>query len=148
MVRWVGLAGCLLLSCRESSPPVNDAPLVRAVAAASATTLVSNVPRVGSPSEEQWVESMRSGDFREAARRIDLLTPVRVQDPDIRYARARAALALGDFARARTLLEKLDEELPLLADDIRRDRAECARHWSVRRRGAIFSRRGSIRNPR
>ena len=71
------------------------------------------------------MESMRAGDVREAARRIDLLPPDRASSPEIRYARARAAMAIGDFARAVSALDGLERELPLLGGEVKRDRATC-----------------------
>lgn len=78
------------------------------------------------PGENQWIESVRAGDFREAARRIDALPPERARTPELRYVRARAAVAVRDFARARALLDGLEHDLPILGDAIARARAEGA----------------------
>ena len=141
MIRRVGLVGCLLLSCREPSPPVNEAPLVRtASAASSATVLVSSAPGSAAPTEEQWVESMRSGISAKPRDASTLPTPVRVQDPDVRYARARGARARRCRARARPARKARRG----IAAPRRRHpagpRRVRARGGSVRRRGAIFCR--------
>jgi soluble lytic murein transglycosylase len=65
---------------------------------------------------ERWIE---------AARLIDALDAKTQGEPDLRYVRARAAIALGEPAKAVELLEGLENELPLLAADVRAHRAEA-----------------------
>ena len=73
----------------------------------------------------------RAGAIR-GARRAEADSPVvtgRVGSgarPQVRYARARAAIAAGDPARAVALLKGLEAELPLVAADVVRWRAEAA----------------------
>ncbi len=75
---------------------------------------------------EDWVQALRNGDFREAALEMDRLPPSRAASPEVRYARARAAMELSDFTRAASELSGLDASLPMFSDEIRHDRAECA----------------------
>jgi soluble lytic murein transglycosylase len=63
--------------------------------------------------------------MREAARSLEALPEARQKSPDVRYARARVALALGDPKAALPFLQKLENDLPLLSREIARDRAEC-----------------------
>lgn len=124
MARLVGLA-CLLVACAEPTthggvsptPPASPLP---------APVLVRSARPAPDPDEETWVASVRAGAFQEASRKLDLLPEARAKAPEVRYVRARVAMALGDFARARSLLDKLETELPLLDSDVKRDRAECA----------------------
>lgn len=77
--------------------------------------------------ERDWVEAIRLERWAEAATKIDALPAPARDRAEVKYARARAALAVGDHARARDLLAGLDATLPLLASDVRRYHAEaCA----------------------
>jgi soluble lytic murein transglycosylase len=62
----------------------------------------------------------------EAATLLDALPEVERDRPEIKYVRARAALATKDSGRAVTLLAGLEQKLPAIADDIARFRAEAA----------------------
>jgi soluble lytic murein transglycosylase len=64
--------------------------------------------------------------WSEAAALLDALPDADRDRPEIRYVRARAALATKDSARAVTLLAGLEQKLPAIADDIARFRAEAA----------------------
>jgi soluble lytic murein transglycosylase len=85
-----------------------------------------SAPKPIPEADVSWVDVMRAGDFREAARRIDLLPADHRGSPEVRYARARAAMGVGDYARAYTELDGLERALPILAFEVKRDRAECA----------------------
>ncbi len=77
--------------------------------------------------ERDWVAAVRLERWAEAATKIDALPESDRNRPEVKYARARAALGAGDPAKARDLLTGLDEALPALAGDIQRYRAEaCA----------------------
>jgi soluble lytic murein transglycosylase len=82
--------------------------------------------RLPAPVEDSWVESIRAGNFREAEHRLATLPAPRASSAEVRFVRARVALEIGDVATARTLLEHLDRDLPLLAKEIAKARAECA----------------------
>lgn len=111
-----------------SSTGLASAPGLSQAAAASA----SDAPdaSAGAPdaiAERAWVEAVRLERWAEAASKVDALPAAERDRPEVKYARARAALALGDHERARDLLAGLDAALPDLAEDVRRYRAEaCA----------------------
>jgi soluble lytic murein transglycosylase len=67
---------------------------------------------------------MRAGRFAEAAQALDALGEFEKR-PELAFARARAALELGDFRRAAELAKDLDAKLPLLEARVKRLRAEC-----------------------
>lgn len=110
----------------SSAGAASGPALAQVVASASAT----DAPGAEAPpakAERDWVEAVRLERWAEAAAKIDALASPERDRPELKYARARAALALGDHAKARDLLTGLDAALPDLADDVRRHRAEaCA----------------------
>ncbi|MBI5538152.1 MAG: transglycosylase SLT domain-containing protein [Deltaproteobacteria bacterium] len=72
-----------------------------------------------------WVESVRVGRWKEAARMLDALDDKERGQPEMRYVRARAAIALSDWDTAARLLAGLEAALPTLAADIAFYRAEA-----------------------
>jgi soluble lytic murein transglycosylase len=70
------------------------------------------------------VPALRAGRYADAAKALDA-EPDLGRRPELRLARAKAAIELGDAARAVELLEKLDVELPALATRVRRLRADA-----------------------
>jgi soluble lytic murein transglycosylase len=70
------------------------------------------------------VAALRAGRYGDAAKALDADTKLNAR-PELRLARAKAALELGDAARAVELLDHLEAELPDLAVRIRRLRAEA-----------------------
>jgi soluble lytic murein transglycosylase len=66
--------------------------------------------------DEQWDAAWRT---------LEALPEAERARPQIRYVRARVALARGNAGAALALLEGLESGLPLLADDIARRRAEA-----------------------
>jgi tetratricopeptide (TPR) repeat protein len=72
-----------------------------------------------------WPEAVRMERWVDAARAIDALPQTERDQPEVKYARARAALAIGKAADAEKLLEGLETALPLLREDIERHRAEA-----------------------
>ena len=73
----------------------------------------------------RWPALVRDERWDAAWRGLDALTEPERSRPEIRYARARVALARDDAASALPLLVGLENELPLLADDVARRRAEA-----------------------
>ena len=67
-------------------------------------------------SAEQWDAAWRA---------VDALPDADKSRPEIRYVRARIAMARGEAAAALPLLEGLDTALPLLVDDLARRRHEA-----------------------
>src|SRR5689334_22911433 len=47
-----------------------------------------------------WVDAMRAEDFREAVRRLSELDAAQAGLPEVKYARARAAMGIADFKGA------------------------------------------------
>lgn len=73
-----------------------------------------------------WTESIRRHEWTAAETAIAALPEGEQSKPEVRYARARVALALGKHAEAVTRLEKLEDALPLLRETIGKTRAEAA----------------------
>jgi soluble lytic murein transglycosylase len=127
-LRLTGWAALLALSCARGAP--GDTPpggpssaLVRSGEAPTAPLAASATPAEPPAPSGSWVEAARQQRWAEAARLIDELSPEQRAQPGVRYARSRAALELGDHARAVRELGGLEKELPLLASEIARDRA-------------------------
>lgn len=116
------LAALLPLGCAEhnaSNPPpsqsnghagATDAPATAASGAGS----------------RPWAEAVRMERWAEAASLIDALPEAERSRPEMRYVRARAALAAKESALALKLLDGLEQRLPDLAVDVARWRAEAA----------------------
>jgi soluble lytic murein transglycosylase len=77
------------------------------------------------PGADTWVTLVRAERWAEAAIAIDASSDAGKSEPAVRLVRARAAMALGDFARALAMLDGLEAEMPSISDDIRRWRAEA-----------------------
>ncbi len=134
-MRSVGLYAALallVLGCARSSPAgAGEAgPSVSPGRAHSvdppAKSAKAAEPPANPSGDGTWVEAVRMERWADAARLIDALDKKKRDEPEVRYARARAAIALGDHQRAVKLLDGLGKKLPLLAGDIalRRARAE------------------------
>ncbi|WP_437314443.1 transglycosylase SLT domain-containing protein [Sorangium sp. So ce385] len=127
------LLGASLAACAEphaSGPPPSqstaraaplDAPLAAAAAAAAAVPPLAPPLALGA-----WVEAVRLERWAEAAERLDALPTEQRAMPAMKYARARVAFELGDHGKAVELLHGLEQELPLLAREVSRYRAEAA----------------------
>lgn len=119
MARAAWLALCLVACTRPAAN--GSAPASKpTVPPTVSTNAVASVP---SP-EDRWVEALRSEDFREASRRLAELDPEHANRPEVKYARARVFMALGDYKSASPLLDGLEQSLPLLQHEVVRDRAE------------------------
>ena len=111
---------------KPNTPPVpSSAPREPGEAAVEASATPPAAPTEAPPART-WVDAVRMERWAEAATLMDALAADELSRPAVRYARARVALALGDAARAAPLLAGLERELPLLAEDIQRWRAEAA----------------------
>jgi soluble lytic murein transglycosylase len=75
--------------------------------------------------EVQWAGLVRDERWDSAWRALEALPDVDRSRPELKYLRARVALARGDSGAALPLLDGLEATLPLLADDIARRRAEA-----------------------
>ncbi len=127
---WVG--GCAEKGALGAPPSHSTSripPALAATAAASATTseAVDAAPSGNSQRAEErtWVAAMRLERWAEAAQKLDALPATERDQPALKYARGRAALALGDATKARDLFTGLSASLPLLAADVERYLAEA-----------------------
>jgi soluble lytic murein transglycosylase len=72
-----------------------------------------------------WAEAVRRERWDVAAHELEALEEAEKTRPEIRYVRARVALARADAKAGLALLDNLEDALPLLAPDIARWRAEA-----------------------
>jgi soluble lytic murein transglycosylase len=120
------LAGCerSLADARPQGAP----QLARSAAPVATRVAATEAP---APLPEPAVEpnptasALRREDWQAAAAALDALGPELLEKPELRYARARAALELGEHARAIELVLDLEAKLPSLAERIARLRAEA-----------------------
>ncbi len=134
---WSSASAC----ARHQDPSVSPATLPPAVDAAPLATEAARPPapeldgatrgtEAAAPAHvakasSSWVEDVRRQRWADAAAKLDALPAADQQVPETRYVRGRAALSMGDAARAAERLEGLDASLPLLAGDIERHLAEA-----------------------
>jgi soluble lytic murein transglycosylase len=125
-------AGALLAAMACSRPEVHaesttTASSSTADAQAEARTGVASAPdavadeAIAGP----WPALVREERWDAAWRAVDALPDADKSRPEVRYVRARIALARGEAAAALPLLEGLDATLPLLAEDVARRRHEA-----------------------
>lgn len=117
---FVCLATVACAESRSGAPRAAKAATAPVSPSATASALVAQRPAGG------FAECMAAGDFRGALARIDSLPPEKREEPEIRYVRARAMMALGEHAGACPPLQGLSERLPVIARRVLRDEAECA----------------------
>jgi soluble lytic murein transglycosylase len=101
-----------------------SAPALLVTAAHGTASATPAAKAAKAAADGAWVPAMRSGRYAEAARALDAQSGF-AQRPELKLARARAAIELGDAARAVTLLSGLETELPVLETRIGRMRAEA-----------------------
>ncbi len=73
-----------------------------------------------------WSESIRKGQWKDAEAALGGLSEGELKKPEVRYAQAKVALALGKHAEALAKLVKLEDELPLLREAVSKARAQAA----------------------
>ncbi|MFO0614536.1 MAG: hypothetical protein U0414_18265 [Polyangiaceae bacterium] len=115
-----------LLSCSEHTqgvPPAVSTIAGSTVASESAAPADSASPPAP-VKDPDYRAALRLERWAEAARLIDALDPAERGKPEMRFVRARVAIALRQFDQVRPLLAGLD--LPLFTDDIARMNAEAA----------------------
>jgi soluble lytic murein transglycosylase len=100
-------------------------PLDKGVALARAAKAIEplDIPKTVGTTSSSWVEAVRMHRWADAARLIDALDASERRRPGVRFARARVARELGEWALARKQLEGLEQELPLLSGEITHERA-------------------------
>lgn len=86
-------------------------------AGASVTELATELP---------WPEAVRLGRWKDADASFSKLPPAEAKKAEVRFARARVALALGKHAEVIALLDRVEDELPLMRDLVARTRAQAA----------------------
>ena len=97
-------------------------PSASATAAAAATTPTGDGGRAGGA---PWPELVGDEQWDAAWRALEALPDADRSRPEVRYVRARVALARGEPAVALPLLDGLESALPLLAEDVGRWRASA-----------------------
>ena len=134
-VSLAALAGCA--EHRVAGPPPAEStsrpfPGLEAPAAADMPLLpgaspesFGGQPASASTAPMSWIEAVRLERWSDAGARLDALPEGDRLKPEMRYVRARAAIGASDAARAIPLLSGLEAQLPLLADDVARWRAEA-----------------------
>ena len=134
-----GARAALLLACavlagcprRDAPAPGNaglDADAVKPTDAGTAAVVDAEggLPRSDLGLALPWTEAIRADRWKDAEEGILALPDGEQKKPEVRFARARVALALGKHADAVARLEKLEDELPLLRDAIAKTRAQAA----------------------
>ncbi len=126
LARVARLAGAALFTCVVSCdrrtvsqpPPVltSPPPEPAATAEADAGSRTSDAP---------WPALVRASEWDAAWRALEILPPAEKERPEVRYVRARVALARKDAAAALPLFAGLESTLPLLTSDVQRRRAEA-----------------------
>ncbi len=105
-----------------------DASAANPIPATSVSTRTASVTESFDSSADEpgaWPALVRDERWDAAWRALDALPPASQSRPEMRYVRARVALARGDGATALPLLDGLESMLPLLAADLDRRRAEA-----------------------
>ncbi|HXX70340.1 MAG TPA: transglycosylase SLT domain-containing protein [Polyangiaceae bacterium] len=90
---------------------------------ASSIALDASAPHESASFE--WSSLVRDGRWEAAWRALEALPSPDKGRAEVRYVRARVALARGDAVAALALLDGLETALPLLAADVERRRAEA-----------------------
>ncbi len=138
----VGLCGVLALlgACADrnartspspvdaKAPDVTPAVSVAETPAASASTMTqpAGLSAEATDNRAKWSGAIRLERWDDAQKHLDVLNDAEKNRPEIRYVRGRVAFERGDAAKAVEIFTGLDEEFPLLAEDIVRRRAEAA----------------------
>ena len=128
-------SGCADRTARGLPSPVDaPAPGIEASAvveapALSASGMMPPVERLAdkaSGARAQWIQAIRIERWDEAQKSLDTLDEAERNRAEIKYVRGRVAFERGDAATAVECFTGLDKELPFMADDIVRRRAEAA----------------------
>ncbi|MCL2723218.1 MAG: lytic transglycosylase domain-containing protein [Polyangiaceae bacterium] len=109
--------------CPRSDPAASTSPVSSDASAALAPIEKSVSNDAGSIDNVPWPSAIAAERWAEAEAIISALPPAERAKPEVRLARARVARMLGKEAFAITLLDKLEDALPLLRDLIAKERA-------------------------
>ena len=127
------LAFAMLTGCGRAAPAPGSAlapasapsPASESAPDSALASPFADAAAPASADDTPWPALVRGERWDAAWRTLDALPEAERSRPEVRYARARVALARGDAAGALPLLEGLESVLPLLADDVVRRRAEA-----------------------
>lgn len=111
------------IECR-SADPAPAAPTASPPRPAVDSSL-EGVGTEAGPRARVWPESVRRERWQDAASQIDALPDAERDQPEVRYARARVAFAMGEAKLALSRMDGLEAGLPLLAAYIQRCRADA-----------------------
>ena len=117
----IALTGCPRGDQPKSISPTDAAP----ASASSDASAEAAAPIEGAL---PWPESMRLGKYAAAFDAIGKLPAGEQNKAEVRFAKARAANAIGKYAEAIAALDKLEDELPLLRELVAKVRAQAALH--------------------
>jgi soluble lytic murein transglycosylase len=121
--RRLGLAALALTAACNRAPQLAPPPPEAAPPPAPSESAAGSEADASPPGA--WPALVRDEEWSDAAKALDALSPAEKGRAEIKYVRARVALALGDGAGALPLLTGLEGQLPLLADDIAARRAQA-----------------------
>lgn len=135
-IREVVLIAALLLACNPKDAPTHATNAAAAEGgAADGSTFSITIGGDGGGEDAgatelttalPWQEYVRLSRWKEADEAIAKLPAGEQNKAEVRFARARVMAALGKHAEAVKLLEKIEEELPLLRDHVAKTRAHSA----------------------
>ncbi len=114
----------LASSCARHEPP-QPAASTQLTGADGESITAAAAATDGAVVTYPWADAVRFERWADAAHGLDALSPAEKDKPEIRYVRARVALAQADAKTAAKLLDGLDPQLPLIADDVARYRADA-----------------------
>jgi soluble lytic murein transglycosylase len=114
------VAACGRSRVNPAQPPVAEA------SPAPSPSLAQPEPSASPPRDAPWPALVRDEQWDAAWRALEALGDAEKSGPEVRYVRARVAMARGDAPSAMPLFEGLESALPLLAADIEERRAEAA----------------------
>jgi len=124
----MSLFACAACGRREQAPPAPLASSAPPLSDAAPAPSASVAGDTDDPKSIAWAESVRLERWDEAERALDALSDADKARADVRYVRARTALARGEHAKALELLQGIEASLPLLTDDVAKHRAEAKLH--------------------
>ena len=120
--------GAAITGCARREAPAQASAASGSGAASSDAANASAIDAAPAPPAAlpaPWQEAVRLERWDEAWRGLAALDAAEQAKPEVRYAKARVAMARDDAASAIAPLEGLEKDLPLLGDDVKRWRAEA-----------------------
>lgn len=122
------LLGCTCTKVEPHGQTANPTPSASAPIASAHASAPASAPSASPAMSGDWIEAVRLEQWTRAAHLIDTLPAAEQERDEIRYVRARVAIACKDHERAMKLLDGLERRLPLLAADVGYHRAEAQLH--------------------